>query len=147
MRSIEVNLRRQSDLYEKYNSELSRDLIKFLIEEANIKDDVEVIVNTNFKKANLDKFIKEGLKNAYNDSKLIDKKHDNRQIIFFIIGILLLIFSTFMKQEILKEIIVIAGWVPIWDAVEISLYVDSKQKRNRKIIEKLLSSKITINEV
>ena len=43
MKSIVVNIRRERDLYEKYSNEVSSELIEYLIDEAKVKNDVEII--------------------------------------------------------------------------------------------------------
>jgi len=142
MKSIIVNIRRERDLYEKYSNEVSSDLIKYLVDEARVKDDVEIIVNTKLDIKNIDKLIKEGLENCYNDIKVIDKFYDNKQIILFIVGILFLVFSTLTKPELIKELVLIIGWIAVWEVLDIAINVDSKQKFNKKILKKLINSKI-----
>ena len=58
MKSIVVNIRRERDLYEKYSNEVSSELIEYLIDEAIVKNDVEIIVNTNLDINNIYKLIK-----------------------------------------------------------------------------------------
>lgn len=145
MKSIIVNIRRERDLYEKYSNEVSSDLLKYLVDEARVKDDVEIIVNTRLDIKDIDKLIKEGLENSYKDTKVIDKFYDNKQIILFIVGMLFLIFSTITKPEVIKELILIIGWVAVWEVLDIAINVDSKQKYNRKIINKLINCKIKVN--
>lgn len=144
MKNIIVNIKRESDLYEKYNDNLSKDLINYLIEEARVKDDIKIIINTNLNIKKIDVLLKEGIINAYNNSKRLDKYLDNKQIIFFIIGIIFLILSTFIKYGILNEIIIIAGWVAIWEVVDISLNIDSKLRISRKLMNKLINSEIEV---
>lgn len=146
MRSIVVNLRKESDLYERYNNEVSSNLIKYLISEARTKDDVEVIINTKLDIENIDSLIKKGLEDYYNDTKLIDKFYDSKQIRFFIIGLIFLIISTFMGYEILRELILIVGWFAIYEFVEITLNTDSRLRKRRKIIKKLINCKIKVNK-
>ena len=145
MKSIIVNIRRERDLYEKYSNEVSSDLLKYLVDEARVKDDIEVIVNTKLDIKNIDELIKEGLENSYKDIKIIDKFYDNKQIILFIVGMLFLIFSTITKPEIIKELILIIGWVAVWEVLNIAINIDNKQKYNRKIIKKLINCKIKVN--
>ena len=144
MKNIIVNIREESDLYEKYNNNLSKDLINYLIEEASVKDDIKITISTNINIKKIDVLLKEGIINAYNNSKKLDKYLDNKQIIFFIIGIIFLIISTFIKYSVLNEIIIIAGWVAIWEVVDIALNIDSKQKVNRKLMNKLINSEIEV---
>ena len=145
MKSIIVNLRKEQDLYEKYSNEVSSELIKYLVDEAKVKDDVEIVVNTKLDINNIEKIIKEGLENSYNDTKIIDKFYDNKQIILFIVGMIFLIFSTITKPEVIKELILIIGWIAVWEVLDIAINIDSKQKFNRKIIKKLLNCKIKVN--
>ncbi|MBE6138988.1 MAG: hypothetical protein E7174_00585 [Firmicutes bacterium] len=145
MKSIIVNIRREKDLFEKYSNKVSNDLLKYLVEEARVKDDIEIIINTKLDINNIDKLIKDGLENSYKNTKIIDKFYDNKQIILFIVGMLFLIFSTITQPEIIKELILIIGWVAVWEVVDIAINVDSKQKYNRKIIKKLINCKIKVN--
>ena len=145
MKSIIVNIRRERDLYEKYSNEVSSELIKYLIDEARVKEDVEVVINTKLDINNIDKLIKEGLENYYKDTRIIDKFYDNKQIILFIIGMFFLIFSTITKPEVVKEFILIIGWIAVWEVLDITINIDSKQKYNRKIIKKLLNCQIKVN--
>lgn len=146
MKSIVVNIRRERDLYEKYGNQVSSELIKYLVDEAKTKDDIEVVVNTKLDINNIDTLIKSGLEDSYKDTKIIDKFYDNKQIILFIVGMLFLIFSTITKPEVIKELILIIGWVAVWEVLDIAINIDSKQKFNRKIIKKLLDCKIKVNK-
>lgn len=145
MKSILVNIRKEQDLYDTYSNRVSNELIQYLVEEAKTKDDIEIIINTELRIENIDSLIKEGLERYYKSTKLIDRFYDNKQIILFIIGMLFLIFSTVTKPEVIKELILIMGWVAVWEVLDIVINVDSKQKFNRKIIKKLINCKIKVN--
>ncbi|MBR6690674.1 MAG: hypothetical protein IKL65_05025 [Bacilli bacterium] len=56
-----------------------------------------------------------------------------------------LIFSTITKPEVIKELILIIGWIAVWEVLDIAINIDSKQKYNRKIIKKLINCKIKVN--
>ena len=147
MKNIVVNIRRERDLYEKYSNEVSNDLLDYLIEKAIVKDDIEVTINTKLDINNIDKLIKEGLENYCKDIKIIDKFYDNKQIILFIIGMIFLIISTIAKPELIKELILIIGWIAVWEVLDIAINVDSKQKFNKKIIKKLINCKMKVNKI
>ncbi len=148
MKNITVDLKREEDLYSKYNNNVSRDLIDYLISEARYtKGDIKVTINTNFDISNIDLLIKAGLQKMSNETRKIDIIHDMKQVMFLMIGVLFLIISSFIFYDVIKEIIVIAGWVAIWEVVDISLNVDSKTRASRKIIKRLMNSKIEINRV
>lgn len=147
MKNIIVNIESKSDIYEKYNNGLSRDLINYLIKESKFAhDNIKITINTNLKLDNIDTFIKDGLKNAYNETRIIDRTHNIKQLLLLIIGTIFLIIST-LTFNIIKEIIIIAGWVAIWEVVDISLNIDSELKLTRKIIKKLINCKIEVNEI
>ena len=146
MKSIMVNLRKENDLYEKYNDDVSSSLIKYLISEAKTKENIEVIVNTKLDIENIDGIIKKGLKQSYEDTKTIDKFYDAKQIRFFIIGIIFLLISTLLGYEILRELVLIIGWFAIYEVVEITFNTSSVLRKKRKAIKKLLDSKIKINK-
>jgi len=148
MKNIIVNLNSKDDLYEKYSNGLSRDLVSYLVREAKYADsNIKIIVNTNLEVDNLETFIKKGLEEVYMETRKIDKIHNIKQFMFFIIGIVFLILSTMGLFSILKEIIIIAGWVAIWEVVDISLNVDSELKLNRTLIRKLINSNFEINKI
>lgn len=145
MKSIIVNIRRERDLYEKYSNRVSNELIKYLIDEAKVKDDVEIIINTKLNINNIDKLIRNGLQNSIKNLRKIDKFYDSKQVILFIFGLLFLIISYLTKPEIIKELILIIGWVAVWEVMDIAINIDSKQKYNKKIVNKLINCKITVN--
>lgn len=148
MKNIVVNLYNESDLYEKYSNGLSRDLANYLVREAKYSNsNIKITINTNLEIDNLEEFIKNGLEEVYIETRKIDKIHNIKQFMFFIIGIVFLILSTMELFNILKEIIIIAGWVAIWEVVDISLNVDSELKLSRTLIRKLINSKFEINKI
>lgn len=147
MKSIVVNLKNEEDLYEKYNDDISRDLINYLVRESKYtKEDIKIIINTKVNIENIESKIKESLVKIYDDTRKIDKVHNIKQVLFFIIGMLFLIFSTFVLFDVVKEIVIIAGWVAIWEVVDISLNVDTELKINRKLIKKLIDCEIEVNK-
>jgi len=147
MKNIIVNLKYEKDLYEKYNDDVSKDLIDYLIKQSrNTKNDIKITVNTSLKIENIEDVIRKGLKNTYNETTKFDEIYDNKQLSFFIMGIIFLFLATFVKYEFIKEIIIILGWFVIWEGVDITLNLDTKLRRNRKILKKLIKSKIEINK-
>ena len=148
MKVIKISIENKSDLYERYSNNLSKDLINYLIKETKyVTDDIKIMITTKIKVDNLERFIKEGLINAHNNYKKIDKIIDNKQLIFFIIGLVFLVMSTLTKHSIIKEVILIAGWVAIWDSIDMSFNDSNELKLNRKVIKKILNSDIEIKEV
>ncbi len=147
MKIIVLNIKQEEDLYEKYSNNVSRDLINYLIRETKyVNDDIKIRINTKLKTDNIENIIKNGLMKIYNESRKFDKILDSKQIMFFIIGVMFLLLSSLIPTALIKEIIIIAGWVAIWEVVDISLNVDSELKLNRKLVKKLMNSNIEINK-
>ena len=147
MKIIVLNIKQEEDLYEKYSNNVSRDLINYLIRETKyVNDDIKIKINTKLKIDNIENIIKNGLMKIYNESRKFDKILDSKQIMFFIIGVMFLLLSSLIPTALIKEIIIIAGWVAIWEVVDISLNVDSELKLNRKLVKKLMNSNIEINK-
>ena len=147
MKIIVLNIKQEEDLYEKYSNNVSRDLINYLIRETKyVNDDIKIRINTKLKIDNIENIIKKGLMKIYNESRKFDKILDSKQIMFFIIGVMFLLLSSLIPTALIKEIIIIAGWVAIWEVVDISLNVDSELKLNRKLVKKLMNSNIEINK-
>ena len=147
MNEIILNIKDESDLYEKYSNDLSRELINYLIRRSKYKKgNIKIVVNSKLNIENIDKILKDGLNKYFNYIKKIDDSHTLKQILLFFIGLLFLIISTIFNDVVIKEIIVIAGWFAIWEVVNISLNIDSELKLNRRLIKKILNSQIIINK-
>ena len=48
---------------------------------------------------------------------------------------------------IFKEIILIGGWVLIWEMIELEIFSDVKEKRKRIILKKILNSEFIENNI
>ena len=92
---------------------------------------------------NITKMIKDGLKDEYNMG--IRERHDNnmKQLWLLVLGIIFLFLSTLIEEDVIwKELLLIIVWVPIWEMIEVELFPDLEGRKRRKIIKKLLNSKI-----
>jgi len=144
---IEIDVSCKEDLFEKYNKkEVSRELINYLMESTLPllnQDPIKLIINNGInEKIDITELIKEGLQKEYRKN-LHKYFHNNvQQVIFLIIGVILLFIYTLIEGTVLKEIILISGWMFIWVLLETEIYADTKSKMKRKIIEKLLNSEI-----
>lgn len=135
---IEIDLTCNDDLYEKYNRKIvSNDLVNYIITSANTKkkDKIKIIINNSIGISSVS-LIKEGLKKEYEKSYLIYYKNNIVQIIYLLIGIIALFVSSIMDGNIFKEIILIGGWVLIWEMIELEIFSDVKEKRKRIILKK-----------
>jgi len=149
---VKVDLENIDDLYEKYNkSVISKELINYIIENTprfKKKDDIKVVVNNKSShEIDFKALFIQGLQREY--KKIILKYHYNNflQLIYFIIGIIILFLSTLIKEMVLKEIILISGWFLIGAIAELELFSDMNIRKKRRILKKLLNSKIVVNNV
>lgn len=146
MKTITLNIRSERDLFETYDDKISKNLIEYLINEAKVKDDIEININTKLNIPNLDELIKRSLEDNYIYTKRVDKFYDSKQVRFFIIGLIFLLISTFLGYEMLRELVLIVGWFLIYEVIEISIDVASILKNKRKIIRKILNCEMKINK-
>lgn len=149
MKTIEIDIMCENDLYEKYNKKIvSKDLINYLVLSVPKyrKSNIKVIINnhTNIDCKNL---IIDGLKNNL-DKTLERYIYNNKiQIIYLMIGIILLFISKFIEEVVFNELILIISWFFIWVMFEEELSSDITNRKRRKILKKLLKSEITENKL
>ena len=147
---IKVDLLYKENFLEKFNQdEVSNGLINYLIEEMMAKknkNNVKIEINNKCKlEIDLKKMIRAGLDKEYKKSLRAHNFYDYQQAIFFILGLALLLLSNLVtKSTIIKQVLIIIAWVPIWEMVELELFEDTQGRRRRKIIKKILRSKIEI---
>lgn len=149
-KEIEIDLIDKYDLVEKYNEKyVSSNLIEYIIKQTMFlgrQEKIRIIIN---KKCEIEqdctKMIKEGLKEEYNRSIKQRDRNNMKQLWFLILGVIFLFLSTLIDEDIIwKEVLLITGWVPIWEMIEVELFPDVRGRRKRKIITKLLKSEIIV---
>lgn len=144
---IEIDLMEENDLLERYNRKrVSSDLINYIIESASNftkKDVVKMVINNNIKReVQCVNIIIEGLKNEYNKKLKKYSRNNIIQLIYFFVGIILLSFSSIIQIDVLREVILISGWVMIWEVVELEIFSDMENRKKRRILKKILNSEI-----
>lgn len=145
---IEITINSKYDLIDKYNkNKLSNQLLKYIIKQAiSIKNNkkIKIIINKKIQiSENSVELLKEALKEEYNKS--VEERNSNnvKQILLLLLGMIFIFISTKIQASLLwKEIILITGWVPIWEMVKIELFADVYGRRKRRTIKKLLTSEI-----
>ena len=150
---IEIDITDKNTFFDTYNQKrVSSNLIEYIIKQAMIignQDKIKIVIN---KKCSLEKdcskLVKEGLKEEYNRSL---KKHHNtnmKQVGLLLLGILLLFISSRIDDSLIwKEVLLISGWVPIWEMIELELFPDAEGRLKRRVINKLLNCEIVENNV
>ncbi len=141
---IDVDIMDLDDFFSKYNKELvSLELIKFILDNCKEVDgDITIVLNKKIDKP-LEDILRNSLKMEYN---LMIKEHFNNnkmQVIYFLVGIIMLVISRILNDRAIpQELFLIGGWVLIWQTVEIEFFRDIDNKRKRKLLKKLINSKI-----
>lgn len=144
---IELDIKNEYDLYDKYNkNRVSEELVKYIIENAysHIKADKIVLVVNNYlnKEINCNKLIDEGLRREYDKSMRRHQRNNLAQVFYLVVGMLTLFLSTLIGEGIFKELIVIGGWVFIWELVEVELFSEVSGLKKRRVIKKILKCPI-----
>lgn len=145
---ISVDLDRKFDFLRKYSdNKVSTDLIEYLIDRIDkIKKYEKVVIRLN-KRCELDvnaiKIIKEGLREEYKKSIQLRDENNLKQLWFLLMGAFIIFLSTKVPEDLFwKEVLVIIGWVPIWEMFEVELFPDTKERKRRKAIKRLLKCQI-----
>lgn len=148
MSEIFVNLKNKNDYVNRFNNDrISKELNNYLLDECktirhNSKINIKVKNEFNMTEEEQKKF-KEMIKNSYVDDNLELNLTLKRllvvDLIMFLIGIVFLLFYYLSKNIIImSEILLIFGWVLIWESTYNLLFsrVENKIKikKNRQII-------------
>lgn len=150
MKNIQVDITNIENLVDTYNIyQINKDLLRYIIEKASSAEDNEEIQITIQNKTKVDakKLIIEGLEEALNKCKIRHNHINKMQLIYFMLGIISIFLTLFIHIDVIDEIILIGGWVFIWSAIELEITSDYNELRKRKIIKKLLKSKIEEKEL
>lgn len=148
-KTITITINSKKDLFDVYNTkEINDKLIAHLIKEAayiTTKDNLAIkIINKTKGNMNITNLIKYRLKREYDSVIFEHHKNNLTQFILFIIGVTILVIAKLYNHLIWHDVLVIIGWVPIWEMVDIEIFDNINEKRLKKVINKLLASKFII---
>ena len=146
---IKVDLRSEEDLLERYDDSIvNKELINYIISCADKIDKykkIRIFVNKNRIKLNIEELIKEGFEREYNNSFINYEKTNLVQCSLLILGIVFLVLSFLIGNDGLwHEILLIIGWVPIWEMVHLELFTDIKERKKRSILKRLMNCEIEV---
>lgn len=147
---IAIDILNEEDLVETYDKERANaNLIDYMLKNSihlKKEDSITFVIhNKCHTKLPIKDIIVNGLNFEY--THLIKEYNRNTiwQIILLFIGLSFLLLSTLLQDmSIGHEFLVIAGWVPLWEMIDIELFSDSKNRRKKHIIEKLLNCEFKI---
>ncbi len=148
MRKIDIYINTKEDLTEKYNTGIvSTALIQYILQRTiyvKRNEDIQLVLHVSNNTKGCISLIQKGIEETYRDNLRQHHIINIKQFLLLIIGFCMLFISTVIRHnEILEEIILIGGWVPIWEAIELELLTDTKDRRTRRLLKRLLKSEIT----
>ena len=152
-KAIIIDINNIYELVEKYNdNKISQDMIKYVVKEAMLVknyEKIKLVINKKCNvKNNVSKMLKVGLKEEYQRSLQQYQSNNKRQLFFLFLGFILIFLALLIKERtVIKEILLISGWVPIWEIMELELYPDVYSRKKRKVIDKLLNSEFIENDL
>ena len=149
--TININLKKKDDFYSRYsNQKLSSELTEFIYNECYGKDYKNNIIINIYTKLKIKKKKKNvmmdtvrrtfGLK--VQDELYYYEKAKFKKTILFLIGIVLIVIYYLSFIEVLSEIILILGWLAIWESVYSFLADSSKDYIKIYRLRRLASSRI-----
>ena len=147
MKEINIYIKNKEDFFLKYdNSKISKELINYLIESTILNTKNKIIMHSSLD-IDYKKYIIEGLEEELEHNLENKKRTNHLQILLIFLGMFFLCLSVIFKDfEIWHEVILIGGWVPIWEAIDIELFRDSKERKKRYILNNLLKSEIEVKK-
>jgi len=148
---IDIMINNKDDIIDKFNkNKLSSELSQYIYRQCfgtPLKKHVtlNIICKDNLSiedQNNIIDVIRSNYGNLISEN-LIYLKHDrSKTLILFIIGILLLTTSKLIKEFIISEILLIIGWLSIWEATYNFIFDDNKKRVKIKRYKKLTKCKI-----
>ena len=148
---ININLKKKEDFYSRYsNQKLNSELTDFIYNECYGEDYKNNIVINIYTKLKISKKEKNDMMDTIRrtfglkvqDELYYYEKAKFKKTILFLIGIVLIVIYYLSFIEVLSEIILILGWLAIWESVYSFLADSSKDYIRIYRLRKLASSRI-----
>lgn len=152
--NITVNLKNKQDLYNPYNNSILNDnLSSYLLNSLRglgLKEKVRItIIHTEDisleEQKNIENIIHTNFYRIDFEDAIHTKAYHIRAIILLIVGIILLWISYYLNTNniyIIEELILILGWVAIWEVADYLLFEDTKNRIKSKRIDELTKATI-----
>lgn len=154
--TVKINIKNKEDYKNTYNeNELSSELKQYIldhIKSKNTKQNIKLDIATDFKMdekeaLNLTYMIRRAFGLDVSEIMNISKKRTLKNILIFIMGIIFLVIYSFIpKAIILNEVILIIGWVLIWESLYNFLFKNIETKLMIIRRKQIIKSKIEINK-
>lgn len=154
MSTINININKYEDVMEKYdNNKLSSELAYFIYNQymsLPLRKGIELNIETNFEITEEQEDIISDMIHRYFGLQVQKSIYNFRyktkyQIFLFLIGVLLIAISNLKvlaELSTIHEILLIIGWVAVWELFYDGFFVDYKENIKRKRYKKLSEVKI-----
>lgn len=133
-------------------NKLSDSLSNYILEECkgfNYNSEIEIHIKANFEvsreeKINIINMIRSNYGNDIKENNIYMNHLTKRNIIFFIAGCLITAYSFVIEKSspIISEIVLIIGWISIWEVLYSLFFSESKKRLEIKRLKQLANSKI-----
>ena len=149
--TININLKKKDDFYSRYsNQKLSSELTEFIYNECygeDYKNNIIINIYTKLKISNKEKnammdTVRRTFGLKVQDELYYYEKAKFKKTILFLIWIVLIVIYYLSFIEVLSEIILILGWLAIWESVYSFLADSSKDYIKIYRLRRLASSRI-----
>lgn len=146
---IVVDINNKNDLFNQFNkNQISNSLAQYIITNAKIglpNKNIKIVINQNIalttqEQKNLVNAIREYFGLRVREKTMYLRVNNTKQILLSIIGIILIVLSELLSmafEYLIPELLLIAGWIAIWEVLDSILFVDSKTKIEKNIYKKL----------
>ena len=151
---IAISFDEKDDYINQFNNnKLSNSLTNYILEECrgkSLANRITLNVKTNFKisvqeKEEFIKMVHENYKTDLEEYVLILKHSNLKKILIFFIGVILIYLSYFKEisnNEVISEVILIIGWVAIWEAAYTWFFESDKNRIKAKRLKQLAKCQI-----
>ena len=151
---IEISFDEKDDYISQFNNiKLSNKLSNYILEECrgkSLSNRITLNVKTNFKintneKEEFIKMVHENYKTDLQEHTLILRHSNLKKLIIFFIGIVLIYMAYFRgisENEVISEVILIIGWVAIWEAAYTWFFETDKNRIKAKRLKQLAKCRI-----
>lgn len=156
--TIEVDIRDKQHFTSKYNENtLDPELKDYLLNELtgyDINTKLNIVIDAKFKltsdeKEHYKKLIIKEFKESNDEIEYEIKEGNKKKITLFLIGVFFIIASYFFSHimgEILEEVLMVFGWVVLWEVAYAIFFTDVTRRRKIKRNNQIIHSNITYKE-
>ena len=151
---IEITLNDKESYKNPFNEDkLSSELSEYILQECkgmSYSKDIEIKIKAKFtmdrvEKIKLINMIRSSYSNDINENTMRFNNLIKRNILLFFCGLIFIILSVVTQKEspVVAEIILIVGWVVVWEVVYFVFFSDYPKRMYIKRLRQLIDSKIT----